>query len=910
MSIKTIGQQTQSNTKGLEKIINKGAERLVIDVLQSTQYSTPIPSTIRELVTNACDSQREKEIAVEILTGKAQVSDYFITRKGDEYEDSNFDPSYYDLKHLDLENNKVRVNYLENDEGTGYCDTVEIIDYGVGIGERRLEGMLELGYSTKRNTAENFGAFGLGSKIALSTGVSHYTIETAHNGKLFKMNCHPYKTDFLISKWDADGDITLSNGEKAYYKNVTDKNYTKISFGSKKHNRRAFDNAVREQLSYINNVDYFTQYSSGTMVPNYFNKEILINTPSCIVSEGSSWYVKPHIVIVKNPGDTIGINYGTIDFRELEMEDLHGNIGIKCPMRQSYIDDNGVEIVLQDGVDVTPSREKVIWNDNTKRYVQGMLEQAAKEASEIIQEALKEDDFVKWIKLCTNILYKNTSSDGLSNDLVGMSQIAKMVDTSKIRPMFKDSGIRFAGPKKMMTGYRVRYIKRVGNTIQRTELDDWTSADLSRVYVADEGGASKTKDLYLTMGDANTFVLISPLGTDYLADEIWKETRPEIVVKLKAEKAKYESRKQTISELLETQSASVHNYSSVEISEDVLKTLNKIEEQKQTQTLTPAEQRKLQQKTVMYSLRKKMRDDVWVWDKVEPKIETVLNSTIPTFYGSTEDAVKIKYAARMLESRVPKWLDIGTSIYGEWERSPILFREAVPSNTDEAYKFKTEKELDSPQIVRIATNNFKYAEKNPNWKHIDEFYFTTEEDGSIVASEYLKAHLTATHLHNKRSEIWTWLSRRPAKSFFGPASDIYNKLDNYIRRGRVITHGLDRETIEFVRYLNSFIEYQDICDSGDVSLRQQKSRELFVVDVPSIDAYDKDLFSMCGVFDDLSEHIGYFMSFGTDSNNTSHYDEIYKIIFDSYNKFDIEVPEIEVPDLRFKFYTSEANTDS
>ena len=142
MSIKTIGQQTQSNTSGLEKIINKGAQRLVIDVLQSTQYSTPIPSTIRELVTNACDSQREKEIAVEILTGKAKVEDYFITRDGEEYTDSNFDPSYYSLENLNVIQNNVNVKYREDDAGTGFCDTVEIIDYGVGIGNRRLEGML------------------------------------------------------------------------------------------------------------------------------------------------------------------------------------------------------------------------------------------------------------------------------------------------------------------------------------------------------------------------------------------------------------------------------------------------------------------------------------------------------------------------------------------------------------------------------------------------------------------------------------------------------------------------------------------------------------------------------------------------------------------------------------------------
>ena len=80
MSIKTIGKAVQSNSAGLQKRINKSAEKLVFDVLQSTQYSTPIASTVRELVTNACDSQREKEIALEILSGKKNVEDYYITR--------------------------------------------------------------------------------------------------------------------------------------------------------------------------------------------------------------------------------------------------------------------------------------------------------------------------------------------------------------------------------------------------------------------------------------------------------------------------------------------------------------------------------------------------------------------------------------------------------------------------------------------------------------------------------------------------------------------------------------------------------------------------------------------------------------------------------------------------------------
>ena len=72
MSIKTIDKPIQGSA-GIAKKINKGAEKMVFDSLQSTQYSMPIQSTIRELVTNACDSQREKEVALEIMDGKKNL---------------------------------------------------------------------------------------------------------------------------------------------------------------------------------------------------------------------------------------------------------------------------------------------------------------------------------------------------------------------------------------------------------------------------------------------------------------------------------------------------------------------------------------------------------------------------------------------------------------------------------------------------------------------------------------------------------------------------------------------------------------------------------------------------------------------------------------------------------------------
>ena len=189
MSIRDIDRNIKDSGKGLQKQIDAGAHRLVYDILQATQYSHPIPSTVRELATNAWDAQREKEVAIDILTGKKTVEDYYITRDGDQYRASNFDPSYYDLNCFSADN-LVTLRYTRN-SGTGFCDRFEVIDNGVGLSIKRLAGMLSLGFSTKRNTSEGFGAWGLGAKAAFSTGVGNYSVTSVHNGRRYKCVCYP-----------------------------------------------------------------------------------------------------------------------------------------------------------------------------------------------------------------------------------------------------------------------------------------------------------------------------------------------------------------------------------------------------------------------------------------------------------------------------------------------------------------------------------------------------------------------------------------------------------------------------------------------------------------------------------------------------------------------------------------------
>ena len=245
-------------TTGFKREIDKGAMGLVLDTIQITQYTKPEESTVRELTANAVDSQREKEIAISILTGNSTPEDHFISREGSKYKDSNWDASYYDLKHLNTDKTKVELVYEQN-EGVGYCDRFIVRDHGVGLGMDRLEGYFAIGYSTKRNSKGSLGAFGFGNKVALSTRCDYYTIVTVHNGKKFKFNCYSYKIDSVIGKFSGENtnkSITFKNGQEIYYEETTEKNYSEVIVPTKRHHRSKYEQAVKSQLLYFSNVKF------------------------------------------------------------------------------------------------------------------------------------------------------------------------------------------------------------------------------------------------------------------------------------------------------------------------------------------------------------------------------------------------------------------------------------------------------------------------------------------------------------------------------------------------------------------------------------------------------------------------------------------------------------------------------
>ena len=881
MSIKTISKEIKGS-EGIAKRINKGAEKMVFDILQSTQYSTPIPSTVRELVTNACDSQREKEIAIEILKGEKKIEDYYIKRHGEAYEDSNFDPNYYDLNYLDQYNNKVDVLY-EQRPGVGFCDTFAVIDYGVGIGQRRLEGVLELGYSTKRNTAENFGAFGLGAKVALSTGIDFYTIETIHNGMRFKCNCYNYKTDFIIPKFGKDGinpHITFSDGTKVYYEKTNKQNFTKISFGVKKHNRSKFFDSVEEQLIYLDNVnckriEYCEDGSIDREEDIDFKAEVLHNSENLIISD--SWvFNRPHIVVVREKGANTGINYGHIDFRELEMESLWGAIAFKCPIRQSMTDpDTNEEIIIQDGVDVTPSREKVIWNEKTKAYVQGVIKRAANEASKIIEEQLQESDYIKWIHACTQVLH-----DADSNSTLG--RLSKIIDKTEIKPKFPgNKKLSFQAPKTVFKHLEVKHIveaydyKERKDKIERNDLDKWGNWNPEAIYLKSQIiSFNKYKDMYLLEQHGGKVVVIN----DTMDDDI-----PDAITKMQDGQGKQQAiglfknslnKSKLVLDAIKA-SPELKSYDDVEVPEEWIEarkaSIAEKEEIAKFDNLSPMERREIEKRMVAYTLRYEERQERYVWDKIEPRTKDLMSTERITYYGTKEDEAQLKFAAMTLFWQAPTQRDFyqeqgeddrGWRPYDHIKHEPVFFYDQAPvrfmktwgseNGTYEVWaqtKNLRNEDITLPQLIRLSAKSVKFVKQNSNCKHISEYFLQLNDKNEYTMDTHLIRWYTARKLDEIREyRFMTGLKGihpelfEKFKNCFEIRDEHYNQ--KYERSNQLTSdeyHGI-------ISQIDKLDEFQRFCkETDDENLIAQKSRELFVLDIPGSEA------TIQSVIDDYEE---------------------------------------------------------
>lgn len=449
------------DVQGFKKEIEQSSMSLVLDTLQKHHYNYPQKSTIRELTSNALDAIMERDIATNILAGKVRKEDYYIERNDPMYIDSNFDANYYNPLWLwgglcgmyqkgseatrnELFNRRPDKAYIiYQDGGDQEKDKLIIEDFGVGLGGKRLEGYFRMMYSTKRNTKHVLGKWGVGAKAGLST-MPFYTMITRYNGREYAFNVYSHDVLSITPGLDMatgkpNGVHVFSNDARIYYRQTTLPNGTRIEIDSKKHYKQLYIDAVKSQLLYFDNIVFQLKNLAGATDTIDIKAKILYEDEHIVLSDNTQ-YSKPHLLISK-------VNYGYVDFRELELQDIQGNIGIKVAAEQ---------------VSVTPSRESVIWDDMTRKTVMESFDKVTHLAETMISKQLQVDDFLEWIKACAEISSKYASSDSI------LGRLAKVVDLGNAKIRYsKDSSIIYGA--QLLQGLSVRLCEletvRVGSNV-------------------------------------------------------------------------------------------------------------------------------------------------------------------------------------------------------------------------------------------------------------------------------------------------------------------------------------------------------------------------------------------------------------------------------------------------------------
>jgi hypothetical protein len=840
MSIRDVGRNI-ANQSGLEKKIDTGASRLVFDILQATQYSYPIPSTVRELATNAWDSQREKEVAIEILTGKKREEDYYIRRDDEQYSASNFDSSYYDLDHFS-EESLVTLRYTQRN-GSGFCDTFEVIDRGVGLSLVRLENMLSLGFSTKRNTAEGFGSFGLGAKVAFSTGVPSYSITTVHNGRRFKCVCYPYSTSFTVPRFNEKGEENpvahLQDGTTVYYEPTEEKNGTTVSFQVKRHNRSQFNDAVNEQLMYVKGIMYEIIDENGNVERNLTEKKLMHSSDALLISE-TFLYHSPHIVIVKSPKDQAGICYGMVDFKELELEQLYGSIGFKCPIRQSYRNPDGTETVVQEGVAVTPSREKVIWNDETKKYVLKVIEEAEKEASELVSATIRSSgsEITKWLESVRTV-----TSQGFDTNTV-LGRLSKIVNKENINvshPQYPELSYNTKkGVKSLFDRITLEQVSQSNGKVTINEVTTFSDIrSWNRVYVKD-GNYSKAKNMMLSKESSFLTVRLKT----YVSKTYTKEGNLFTVLE---DTDTPEDNTPLIWKLF-LEDPSVTSYDEIVVPEDFQQKVDTLDAEQKLDELSPADRRKLEEREVVQTFRGGPGyGSTFVLSKVEPKRHELLNPTSEIYWFTADERNAVEAFLTLIALDLPSTYQVTDKSYNNEER-------CFCTAWDYDYKINPDKIGSSPTFIQVR-QQLTTMPHNENFMHWREMF--NVRNGSVktvhplVRRAFTRKFISMELMDSDEFTAlnsFTFLPELCEKyrtlKWFMHAADGYHR-DNYYKRAGF--NGLD----DLYALQQKFRELD-----SDEERRQLSFRNFILTDITDVDVVDTDMVDLAKSFEEFLRPVG------------------------------------------------------
>lgn len=339
MKIGTPQQLDIQNVSGDFQSIEAGMDTsslpFILEMLSKNFYSNPIGSICREITSNCFDSHIEAGVDEPVI---------------------------------------IEMNYDE--EG----DYISFKDVGVGLSTERIQKVyMKYFTSTKRDTNELIGGFGLGSKTPLAYQ-DYFYITTIFDKKkysyLFSKGATLPTLDLL-----SEEDTEDHNGTevKIYIKNLSDKN--------------RFVDELRSQLSYFDNV-----YFIGCNIDNEYQ---IYETDLFKYRNKDQYSDEMHICFGK-------VSY-PIDWNQINMNTVRVPVGIKF---------NIDELV------VTPNREALRYTDEVKSILIKRIVQTVEELKSLyIAQQVVYTDFFAWHEGKTTRKYLNFGTEGDRVELIEFNDL-------------------------------------------------------------------------------------------------------------------------------------------------------------------------------------------------------------------------------------------------------------------------------------------------------------------------------------------------------------------------------------------------------------------------------------------------------------------------------------------------------
>ena len=288
-------------------------------------YEKPIPSIVREICSNAYDATVEN----------------------------------------------VELDKSKTDKFVVYLDTKKFIvqDFGLGMSPEFIKNSYsQIGYSTKRNSDTQIGAFGVG-KLSVFTYSDTIMLTTVHNRVRY---------EYVLFK---DTTINVDLLSSTPLSEDSDEVGTRIEISLKKDDYSKFDDAVKKQLRYFKDFKYVIDGEEYDMrflcvdfeVPEELKKTELFKdvdleeNPVRIYNSDSDWFNAVCFGRVKYP-------YRLSDDQEREIQEIFKDLNVE---NANWFMDFIPYIPLSAGLKPTPSRESLITSEANSEKIMGYYKRFA-----------------------------------------------------------------------------------------------------------------------------------------------------------------------------------------------------------------------------------------------------------------------------------------------------------------------------------------------------------------------------------------------------------------------------------------------------------------------------------------------------------------------------------------------------